>query len=232
MVVRQLTIVTFNAGKGLGNTDACLQSASEVGAAAVVVTEPWRLRTEEVLEEPVVRRHPSYDESYGLDRTVALYLRKDLGWQVRTVARHTVAATLGRVALVAAYWHPDDASADSETLDVAGALRRYDLVLTGDFNERHRLWEASRRRARPRARRLADWASARGSTPLVRDKPTHRRGGVIDNFFAPAWMGVADVRHDLGFRSDHLPVVATLFGEAVKSSVPARVVVPLRRYDD
>ena len=123
---------------------------------------------------------------YGLNRTVALYVRKDLDWQVRTVASYTVVATLGRVALVATYWHPDDADADLETFGVANALQAYDLVLTGDFNERYRLWEATRRRARPRARRLANWATAYESSPLIKNRPTHRRSRVIDNFFALA----------------------------------------------
>ena len=55
-----------------------------------------------------------------------------------------IIATVGRTALVATYWHPDDASVDIETFKAADALRPYDLVVTGDFNDRYRLWEVSR----------------------------------------------------------------------------------------
>jgi len=180
----------------------------------------------------VVRQHPSYDSYYGLGRMVALYTRKDLDWCVRAVATHTITATIGRTALVATYWHPDDANADAETFEAADALRSHNLVVTGDFNDRHRLWETSRRRAKPRARRLAVWVTEHGLSLLIRNKPTQRRGGVIDNFFALAWMGTADVRQDLGFRLDHFPIVATIYGKAGKTSVPSRLVVPLRRYED
>ena len=87
-----------------------------------------------------------------------------------------------------------DAGADTETFEAARALRQYNLVVTGDFNDRYRLWEADRRRTKPRARRLAEWVTEHGLSLLVRNKPTYRRGGVIDNFFAPAWIGTADVR--------------------------------------
>ena len=59
-----------------------------------------------------MRRYPAYDLYCGLDGSVILYTRKDLEWYVRAVATHTVAATLGRVAVVATYWHPDDANVD------------------------------------------------------------------------------------------------------------------------
>jgi len=45
-------------------------------------------------------------------------------------------------------------------------------------------------------------------------------------------MGTANVRLGLSFRLNYLPIAVTLYGKASKTSVPNRLVVPLRRYED
>jgi len=103
----------------------------------VVVIEPWKEAGKE--ETFIVRQHPVYDLHYSLDGIVALYIRKDLDWCVQAVAIYTVTATIGHTALVATYWHLDDAGANVETFEAANALLPRNLVVTRDFNDRYRL---------------------------------------------------------------------------------------------
>ena len=70
---------------------------------------------------------------------MALYIKKDLDWCIRAVAVHTIIVTVRRTALVATYWHPDDAGVDVETFEAVDALRLYNLVVTRDFNARYKL---------------------------------------------------------------------------------------------
>ena len=107
---------------------------------------------------------------------------------------------------------------------------RRQLVVAGDFNAHHTDWDPGSP-SNPRGRRLSAWARDCALEPSLVSTPTHWRGYTIDNIFTPLGLGVASCP-PCEARSDHRLVELTAPSLAGPNSIPPRLRVPHKRYDD
>jgi len=181
----------------------------------------------------VFRTHDAFETH--LPRTpgaprVLVYTNKALGWRrpLDDGLKHVVAVVSNSTRLVGAYYPPDDLEALREVVGLRADKRQ--LIVAGDFNAHHEDWDPGRP-ANARGRRLAEWAREAGLEPSLVATPTYWQGYTIDNVFTPLGMGTATCP-PCEVRSDYRLVEITVPTLASPTTLPTRLRVPLKRYDN
>jgi len=161
---------------------------------------------------------------------VLVYTNKALGWRrlLDDGLRRVVAVVSSSTRLVGAYCPPDDLEALGEVVGLRADRRQ--LIVARDFNVHHTDWDLDRP-VNSRGRRLAEWVRIAGLEPSLVATPTHWQGYTINNIFTLPGMGAATCP-PCEVWSDHRLVKLATPALAGPTSLPSRLRVPLKRYDD
>lgn len=223
-MLKEIRIIQANVQKSIAAQDTLLRIAESEKADFVLVQEPYIRETEEGV--PLSRSHPAYscflptNYSEGLRPGVATYALKDLLVYQTTIddcpnliwIRTPFNLHIGNF-----YKSYTESIRDLRALGVSlpthegKPLPAKNVMIGGDFNLHHWLWEPSYQ-ARPNgasaaATALADWITDNDLSIPFTDVPAHDRGHMIDLSLSTV-AASAEMSKDCG--SDHRTILTRI----------------------